>query len=58
MPVTALLALAEGGYAVELVSGAGSGARLVPVEVGTHADGWVGIEGDGIEPGAAVVVPA
>ena len=31
---------------------------LVGVEVGTYADGWVGVTGDGIEPGAEVVVPA
>jgi hypothetical protein len=56
VPVTALLALAEGGYAVEL---AGGGTHhLVGVEVGTFADGWVGISGDGIEPGVKVVVPA
>jgi hypothetical protein len=55
--VTALLALAEGGYALE-VAGDGDATRLVAVEVGTHADGWVGVAGDGIEPGVEVVVPA
>jgi hypothetical protein len=52
VPVTALLALAEGGYALELAD-----SRLVPVEVGTIADGWVAVSGDGIEPGTEVVVP-
>jgi hypothetical protein len=56
VPVEALLALVEGGYAVELVDGATS--RLVGVEVGTFADGFVGVTGDGVEPGAKVVVPA
>jgi hypothetical protein len=56
VPVAALLALAEGGYAVEL-PGTGAG-RLVRVEVGTFADGWVGVTGDGIEPGVEIVVPA
>ena len=40
VPVGALLALVEGGYAVELVDG--DSTRLVGVEVGTFADGWVG----------------
>jgi peptidoglycan hydrolase-like protein with peptidoglycan-binding domain len=57
VPVTALLALAEGGYAVELAGG-GATHQLVGVQVGTFADGWVGITGDGIEPGVKVVVPA
>lgn len=59
VPVTALLALVEGGYAVEVDDGdLRDGGRLVAVEVGTIADGWVGVEGDGIEPGVEVVVPA
>jgi hypothetical protein len=53
VPVPALLALAEGGYAVETADG-----ELRRVEVGTYADGWVGVTGDGIEPGLEVVVPA
>ena len=59
VPVTALLALAEGGYALEVVDdGAPTGDRLVAVEVGTMAEEWVQITGDGIEPGVEVVVPA
>jgi hypothetical protein len=57
VPVTALLALTEGGYALEL-AGDGGATRLVAVDVGTYADGWVGVEGDGVEPGVEVVVPA
>ncbi len=59
VPVTALLALAEGGYAVQVVDGAEpSGHRLVGVEVGTYADGFVEVTGDGLEAGVDVVVPA
>jgi peptidoglycan hydrolase-like protein with peptidoglycan-binding domain len=56
VPVTALLALAEGGYAVELV-GAGGSTRLVRVEPGMYADGIVEISGKGIKKGMKVVVP-
>ena len=54
VPVGALLALAEGGYGVEL---AGSG-ELVAVQTGLFADGLVEVRGDGLEPGVEVVVPA
>lgn len=58
VPVTALLALAEGGYAVEVVDKAApDGTRLVGVTVGTYADGFVEVKGNGISPGTAVVVP-
>lgn len=50
VPVGALLALAEGGYGVELSSG-----TLVAVETGLFADGMVEITGDGLEEGARVV---
>jgi hypothetical protein len=56
VPVSALLALAEGGYAVEVVDAGGS-THLVPVEPGMYADGIVEITGDGIEEGMKVVVP-
>jgi hypothetical protein len=56
VPVEALLALVEGGYAVEVADGASH--HLVAVEVGTFADDFVGVEGKGIEPGTKVVVPA
>jgi peptidoglycan hydrolase-like protein with peptidoglycan-binding domain len=55
VPVTALLALAGGGYAVELVDGATT--KLVRVQPGLFADGLVEIEGEGIEVGGEVVVP-
>lgn len=54
VPVSALLALAEGGYAVELVDG--ESTRLVAVDPGFFADGQVEITGD-IEAGAVVVTP-
>ena len=59
VPVIALLALREGGYAVQVVDDSQpKGYRLVPVEVGTIADEWAQVSGDGIEAGVDVVVPA
>jgi hypothetical protein len=59
VPVTALLALAEGGYAVQVVDDTRpAGYQLVAVEVGTIADEWVHVTGEGVEPGVEVVVPA
>jgi hypothetical protein len=54
VPVAALLALAEGGYAVEVVDGART--RLVPVDPQGYADGWVEVQGD-LTEGQEVVVP-
>jgi hypothetical protein len=56
VPVSALLALAEGGYGVEVVTASGS-TRLLRVEPGMYADGIVEISGEGIEEGMKVVVP-
>ncbi|RPI25643.1 MAG: hypothetical protein EHM57_01255 [Actinobacteria bacterium] len=56
VPVTALLALAEGGYAVEVVAEDGS-TYLVGAEPGLFADGFVEVTGDGLEAGMAVVIP-
>ena len=61
VPVNALVALAEGGYAVE-VDGGGS-RRLVRVETGLYADGLVEVEGSeqvgntALADGTRVVVP-
>jgi multidrug efflux pump subunit AcrA (membrane-fusion protein) len=57
VPVTALLSLAEGGFAVEVV-GAGGSTQLVRVEPGLFADGSVQISGKGIKKGMRVVVPS
>lgn len=56
VPVTALLALAEGGYAVEVVAGDGS-TTLVAVDPGLFADGFVEVSSSGLEAGVEVVVP-
>ena len=55
VPVTALLAVAGGGYAVEVVRGAKT--ELVRVQPGLYADGHVEITGRGIDEGTKVVVP-
>lgn len=50
VPVGALLALAEGGYGVELTSG-----KLIAVETGLFADGLVEVSGAGLSAGMTVV---
>lgn len=55
VPVEAILALAGGGYAVEVVED--GVRRLVPVRLGTFADGYVEIEGRGVREGMRVAVP-
>jgi hypothetical protein len=59
VPVDALLAQSDGGYAVEVV-GAGRVHRLVPVSPGLFddADGLVQVTGSGLAAGQQVVVPA
>ena len=59
VPVDALLALANGGYAVEVVSAKGVHS-LVPVTLGLFddADGLVQVSGSGLTAGRRVVVPA
>jgi hypothetical protein len=59
VPVTALLAGAVGGYAVESVGDDGQ-RELVSVELGTfdHANGLVQVTGSGLAAGDQVVVPA
>jgi peptidoglycan hydrolase-like protein with peptidoglycan-binding domain len=52
VPVVALVALAEGGYGVQLANGS-----YVAVELGMYADGKVQIAGDGLTEGTPVVVP-
>jgi multidrug efflux system membrane fusion protein len=55
VPVNALLALLEGGYAVERATDDGL-TELVAVETGLFADGWVEVTGD-LAEGDEVVVP-
>jgi hypothetical protein len=58
VPVTALLALAEGGYAVQVADGSQpNGYRLVAVKIGTYSGDRVQVTGAGVEPGVKVVVP-
>lgn len=53
VPVQALLALREGGYAVEVVSDGKS--RYLPVRTGLFAGGMVEITGEGLTEGMTVV---
>ncbi|GAA2838080.1 peptidoglycan-binding protein [Crossiella cryophila] len=55
VPIGALLALSEGGYAVEIVQPDGSG-KLVAVELGMFAKGKVEVSGSGLTEGATVKV--
>jgi len=55
VPVSALLALAGGGYGIEIVTQAGR-HRLVGVTAGTFAGGLVQVSGAGIAAGTKVVV--
>lgn len=55
VPVDALLALAEGGYGVEVTGAAGT--RIVAVQVGMFANGRVEVSGEGVTEGINVGVP-
>jgi peptidoglycan hydrolase-like protein with peptidoglycan-binding domain len=55
VPVNALLAAADGSYAVEVVSG--TRRRTVPVRLGLFADGKVEVTGTGLTAGTRVEVP-
>jgi peptidoglycan hydrolase-like protein with peptidoglycan-binding domain len=56
VPVTALLALAEGGYGVQVVDG--STTSIVPVDTGLFADGKVEVTADRLKAGMKVAVPS
>jgi multidrug efflux system membrane fusion protein len=56
VPVSALLALAEGGYGLQVVDGGTS--RVVAVELGMFAAGRVEVSGGGITEGMLVGVPS
>jgi Putative peptidoglycan binding domain/HlyD family secretion protein len=56
VPLNALVALAGGGYAVELVQG--TATRLVAVQTGLFTGTLVEVSGAGLRPGVLVQVPA
>jgi hypothetical protein len=58
VPIDALLALANGGYALEEIGSTGA-HQLVPVTLGLFddADGLVQVSGSGIAAGQKIVVP-
>lgn len=56
VPVGALLALAEGGYGVQVVEGGTT--RIVPVDTGLFADSSVEVTGTGLRAGMKVGVPS
>lgn len=60
VPVSALVALAGGGYAVEVVHGSGSLAtrQLIAVQTGLFSDTLVQVSGAGITVGQEVEVPS
>ncbi|MFI7213783.1 peptidoglycan-binding protein [Micromonospora maritima] len=55
VPVAALLALAEGGYGVQVVDGGEE--RIVAVRTGLFAAGRVEVTGDGLAEGTTVGIP-
>jgi peptidoglycan hydrolase-like protein with peptidoglycan-binding domain len=61
VPVSALIALAEGGFGVEVVGGTNAdgsaSTHLVGVTPGMFADGFVTVKGTGVKDGLTVVVP-
>ncbi|WTW92377.1 peptidoglycan-binding protein [Streptomycetaceae bacterium NBC_01309] len=56
VPVSALLALAEGGYGVQVVDGVGT--RILPVQTGLFARGRVEVSGADLAEGMTVGVPS
>jgi peptidoglycan hydrolase-like protein with peptidoglycan-binding domain len=56
VPVAALLALAEGGYGLQIVDGGTS--RYLAVKVGMFADGRAEVSGSGLADGMIVGMPA
>jgi hypothetical protein len=56
VPVAALLALAEGGYGVQVVEG--TATRIVAVQTGMFASGRVEVSGQGLTEGMTVGMPS
>lgn len=57
VPVNSLVALAEGGYALEVV-GAGGATHYVGVQLGLFDSGWVELTSGDVHEGDRVVVPS
>ena len=57
VPVNALLALAGGGYGVDVIESGGR-HRLIPVQTGIFDTGRVQVAGQGLSEGMTVAVPA
>ncbi|HKF78987.1 MAG TPA: peptidoglycan-binding domain-containing protein [Candidatus Dormibacteraeota bacterium] len=55
VPVTALLALASGGYAIETADGR---HRRIPVQTGIYSNGLVEVSGPGVVEGLHVLAPS
>src|SRR5262249_48337616 len=62
VPVSALVALAEGGYALEAVDGQTPDGtnitHLIGVTPGVFSDGFVAVTGNDLKDGLTVVVPS
>jgi peptidoglycan hydrolase-like protein with peptidoglycan-binding domain len=63
VPTSALLALAEGGFALEVVTAPATDSTpavttLVPVEPGLYSNGFVVVTGDLVSEGLEIVVPS
>jgi len=56
VPVAALLALADGGYGVQVVQG--TGVRTLAVTTGMFADGYVEVSSPGLRAGQRAVMPS
>jgi len=57
VPVAALLALREGGYAVEAILDGGA-TKVIPVKTGLFAAGRVEVTGDGLAEGMTIGMPS
>jgi len=55
VPIAALIALAEGGYGLEVVDG--TDTHYVRVQAGLFASGRVEVTGDGLHRGTTVGMP-
>jgi membrane fusion protein, multidrug efflux system len=63
VPTSALLALAEGGFALEVVTAPATASTpaattLIPVETGLYSNGFVVVTGDQVSDALQVVVPS